>query len=306
VFEWVRSGARREKQTVLDNSTSFRDDKAVGDLHWRTALDVMTHTQQMIERAGWQQTAAQIDFGNIGKPITVICVSDLHYGAISTDHEVIKRLFDDIISTPDLYVILAGDLEHMSINPRGVAEFTEGLVPPIIQHAITESIIEDLAPKILFSCYDNHSVMRQENGSGMSEYARLMSRNTIYMGGIGHADVRIGGEVYRIALSHRFRGSTGANPTAGQKKYMLMEAPDREIAIGGDIHTPALSEYVNGPIHRLAINIGTAQLTSPYAQRFFSLFSHPVFPCFTLSPDEHLFSGLWSLRHLRALQRIVA
>jgi len=303
VFEWMRSGARREAERARENSAPFRDNKQVGDFHWREGMRQLARTQEMATRATWQQNAGLIDFGNLGRPITVICVSDLHYGAWSSDHDLIARLLDEIVATPDLYVVLLGDLEHMAINPRGVAEFTENMVPPLIQHAMTESIIEDLSPKILFSTWDNHSVVRQENGSGMSEYARLMSRACIYFNGIGHADVKVGGEVYRMAASHRFRGSTGANPTRGQKNYMLMEAPDREIAVGGDVHTPAICDYVNGPIHRMAINVGSAQTSSPYSQRYYSLFTHPVFPCITLDPEQHLFSGSWSLRHLQAAAR---
>ena len=69
---------------------------------------------------------------------------------------------------------------------------------------------------------------------------------------------------------------------------MKFEAPDRELALSGDTHKVGFSWYYDGPNERLAINGGTLHTQSGYAQRYFSLFTIPEFPCVELFPNQHL------------------
>jgi hypothetical protein len=124
----------------------------------------------------------------------------------------------------------------------------------------------------------------------------------IYFNGIGHIDVTIGGETYYICASHFFRGRSELNPLHSQLKYMRFQGQDREIALAGDSHVPAMMKYADGVKERLAINAGSIQTGSGYAKRFFSLKTHAVYPCFSLHPDQHIFSPFWSVNEFISLQ----
>jgi len=86
---------------------------------------------------------------------------------------------------------------------------------------------------------------------------------------------------------------------------MRFQGIDREIAVMGDIHTPAYQEYFDGPQGRLSMVAGTLNVNSAYANRYFSIFTQTDYPCVELHPDKHLFVpfrdlGTWQLyRKLR-------
>ena len=78
-------------------------------------------------------------------------------------------------------------------------------------------------------------------------------------------------------------------------RYMRREGIDREICMAGDSHVPGMIKYTDGGKVRVAINSGTTQTNSGYGKRFFSLTTHPVFPCVVLSPESHQVSPMWSI-----------
>jgi hypothetical protein len=138
--------------------------------------------------------------------------------------------------------------------------------------------------------------MREENVTGYSKYAEIFERHHIYFNGIGHLDLQIGNEIYKIAVSHFFRGYSLENPCHGGMRYMRRMAQDREIAMAGDSHNPGVIKYVDGDRVRCVVNSGTAQTNSGYAKRFFSLHTSSAFPVIKLDPKVHEFTPYWNLK----------
>lgn len=216
-------------------------------------------------------------------------------GSWATDYDLFCHITDEIISTQNLFVILVGDLLQMSIKLRGVLEVSDNALPPKWQMRFLESWLIDIKHKVIASTWDNHSVMREENASGFSQYANIFGRHVIYHDNIAHIDITVKDQVYKLAASHFFRGRTIYNPCHGQMRYMRMTANDREIAIAGDSHVPGILVYEEGGIKRTAINCGSIQ-HGGYGKRFFSLLNSPVFPCFRLSGLEHSVVPYWSVK----------
>jgi hypothetical protein len=77
---------------------------------------------------------------------------------------------------------------------------------------------------------------------------------------------------------------------------MRFQGVDREIAIMGDIHTPAYNWYSDGPTERLSLVAGTLNVDSLYAKRYFSIFTQSHFPCIELHHKEHLFTAFPNLK----------
>lgn len=157
-----------------------------------------------------------------------------------------------------------------------------------------ESWLMEVKHKVIASTWDNHSVMREENASGFSQYSNIFSKHVIYHDNIGHLDVQVGDFIYKMAVAHFFRGRTMYNACHGQMRYMRMQANDREICAAGDSHVPGVNQYEEGGSKRIALNCGSIQ-NGGYGKRFFSLLNSPVFPCVKLSGLKKMATPYWSI-----------
>lgn len=258
-----------------------------GGFSWRDAVPVVEAMRDLKHRASYSQSEAAFDFSEMDRPMLVMPISDWHFGSFGTNHQALLKFTDFILSTPGLYVAVLGDMLQMSINMRGVAEMADNVLTPDLQLRFLESWLEEIAPRVLFSTWDNHAVMREEKNAGSSRYADIFKRRVVYYDGIGHASVLVGTQTYQFAASHFFQGRSIYNPVHGQIRYGMWENPDADIIIAGDSHVPGFMQYTRGGKWHTAINCGTAQKQSAYAKRFFSLKTFADFPCLSLHPNRH-------------------
>ena len=302
-FNMSHRTARRYVSSILNEAAISEEieiptmitDKKVGVFNWRDAVSHVQEGQKLFGNAKSSQDKANVTI-NTKEPIYIMALGDAHFGSWGTDYEVLKKVTDEIINTPNLYVVLIGDLLQMSIKLRGVLEVADNALPPNDQLMLLDSWLQEISHKVICSTWDNHSVMREENQVGYSKYAEIFERHHIYFNGIGHLDLNVGKQVYKIALSHFFRGYSIENPCHGGMRYMRRMAQDREIAMAGDSHNPGLIKYIDGDKVRCVVNSGTAQTNSGYAKRFYSLFTSSDFPVLKLDPVNHIFTPFWNLK----------
>lgn len=273
----------------------FPSDKKLGEFNWREAIPWINEGQQMRKRASRSQDHASIVLGDGSSPIILATLSDLHIGSVGADHNLLMELTDEIINTPNLYVALLGDYAEFAVAMRSISEICGQILSPDMQMRFVESWMEEICPKVAWATWDNHGSMRGEKFIGEDVWSRIIGKNVVYHGNIGHTTVSVGGQSYKIASSHKFRGSSMLNPAHACMRYLRMEAPDCEIAMMGDTHVPMATKYREGGSTRAAINTGNLHLKSGYAHRHFSLAEHPYFPCVVLYPDTHNFSPQWSV-----------
>jgi hypothetical protein len=288
-----------DKYRNLDTAVS-QSNKKYGEFNWREWTPWIERGQDLKRNASWSQEELTITLGDGKSPVLLYPFSDMHMGAWGTDHSLLVKITDEVLSLPNAYMGLVGDYGEYAIKMRSVLEAAHQILPPEQQTQFIESWFSEIWHKVAFATWDNHCVERQEMFSGESSVKSLLSKQVPYFNGIGHVDVKVGSQVYKIAVSHKFRGVTQADSTAGCKKYMREQAQDREIAIQGDAHRPGVSVYVDGPIKRIAISTGSLHLNSGYAKRYFTLTSHPVYPCIELHPNRHLAVPFWSIQEYLA------
>lgn len=286
---------KRNREKAAGRTAPVVANKKIGEFNWRDANKIIGDMQDMKAKASWSQSDATIRI-DTDEPICVVALSDMHIGDWATDHTLLEQITDEILSTPNLYVALLGDLAQTAIKLRSVSEVTSNMLPVELQLAYLDSWLTEIAPRVLFATWDNHSVDREESQVGHSSFAALQNRRFVYHAGIGHPDVQVGHQTYRFAVSHRFLGRSIENPCHAPMRYLRREGHDREIALMGDHHIPGIVKFTHGPTTKVAINTGSFQTHSGYAKRWFSLFTHPVMPCFTLHPHEHLITPFWSLQ----------
>lgn len=278
--------SRREERRALESVAEGVHLGKVRDvLHWTDVLDAIETMQNVADLGrGSQEHGTVVIEGD--KPVAIGFISDWHMGSWGTDYRKLAEL-TTLILQHDLKLAVLGDMVQMSISLRNVLEQADNLLPPRMQMQFLESWLDDMEGRILWATWDNHSVEREERATGFSRYADLFKDRTIFHNGIGHIDLVVGEETYKIATSHRFRGNTATTAVGGQIRYMRMEAPDREIVIAGDSHRPALYSFYDGAAHRYAINCGSLQTGSGYAKRYFSLHTNTDMPVLVFYPGEH-------------------
>ena len=242
--------------------------------------------QKMKKKSSISQDFAEIQVLT-DKPILVVGMADTHIGSWGTDYELLMRITVELVETAGIYIILLGDLGQYSIKLRSVLEVSDNIVPPELQTGIIASWLDYISPKVLAATWDNHGIMRQEAQIGESPLKNMLGKRFVYHNGIGHIDLKVGEELYKLAVSHKFQGRSYLNPVHSQQRYTRMEGGDREVVMSADTHVPAIGAWFDGPTKKFATNAGTTQLNSGYAKRFFSLFSMPDFPALMFYPTEH-------------------
>jgi len=285
-------------RTPADQLPVITDNRVETETTWREWNGAVRQMQALRKKArGSLEGEAEI-FIESDQPVAFVVLGDTHIGAWSADHELFERITDEILSIPNLYIALMGDLAAMSVKLRGVAEVTDNILPPQEQLLYLASWLEEVQHRVIFTTWGNHEIERAENQLGISPFADLYRRTCRhYFGTIGHLSIQVNEQVYPIAASHHFMGRSIYSPVHGIQRYLTLGpgGEDRLIGIAGDSHVPGIMKFTHGAATKLAVNCGSSQTMSSYAQRYFSLTTHPVFPVVVLNHKEHGFYAHWNL-----------
>lgn len=284
----------RAKAATVKKPVQFLD-KKIGGFNWRDSIPAIKGMQALRKKGSWGQQFATIKVGNGVDPIGIMLLSDTHIGAMGTDYDLFVELTDIIMNTPNLYFVLNGDEVEFAIKLRGVAEVCAQVLDPGLQDEFIESWVAEVSSKMLWATWSNHSTERAEAGIGFCPIKKILAKKVPFFSGIGHADIIVGKEVYKAAVSHKFQGVTAMDVTAGCRKYLRMEAPDRELAIQGDAHRAGISLYNEGGTRRLAVCSGTLNVASGFAQRYCSVKTSTAFPVIKFYPDKHIMIPFMSI-----------
>jgi hypothetical protein len=281
---------------VKDVVTSrIRSDKKKADFKWKEWADHAERTQELYRRASNSQKFASIELGDGKNPICLLPFSDQHIGSRGMSYSIFRKMTEEILETPNLYIAIMGDLAEFAIKLRSVAEVCAQVFSPEKQMQFVEDWFQEVQPKVAFVTWGNHEDERTEKQAGFGAMKWIMGRSAVYFDGIGHADIAVGKQTYKWAVTHKFRGFSYQNPCHAGMRYMRFQGVDREVAWMGDIHQAAYIRYCDGPMPRLSGVAGTLNIDSLYAGRYFSIFTQPEFPCVEMRHDKHVFNAYWNL-----------
>jgi hypothetical protein len=270
-------------------------DKKKADFKWREWCEATEKIQELYRRASVSQKFASIELGDGKKSICLLPFSDQHIGSRGTDYKIFRTMTEEILADPQIYIAIIGDLAEFAIKLRSVAEVCAQIFSPEKQMQFVEDWFEEISPKVAFCGWGNHEDERTEKQAGFGVMKWLMGKQSVYFDGIGHADVTVGKQLYKCAVSHKFQGYSYMNPCHAGQRYMRFQGTDREIALMGDRHTPAFMHYYDGPVERLSLVAGTLNVGSLYAERYFSIFTQPQYPCVLLDNSVHSFQPFKNL-----------
>jgi len=282
----------RDKKQYKSNKIST--DKHVSEFNWRDWTRQAQAMQTLKAKDSKTQDHAQWSI-ETDSPIYVMAFGDQQIGSWGTDYEAFERITEEIKNTPNLYVILTGDMLQMAVKMRSVVEVMDNVIPPKQQFLILEAWLQEIKHKVICAVWCNHVTMREENVLGWSPTAKLLADNVIYHNHIGHIDINVNDQCYKVAVSHFFQGRSMYNPTHAPMRYLRMNAHDRDIAIQGDFHVPGIQRYTEGGKDKLAVVNGSIQTNSGYAKRFFSLKTFNHMPVIRLHHEKKQFTPYMTL-----------
>jgi hypothetical protein len=273
-----------------------QEDKKIGEFDWREWSDWAKKGQELKKKSSWSQSGEPtFTLGDGTKPIILATFSDQHIGSWGSDYDLFCQITKEIVDTPNLYMVMLGDETEHAIKLRNVLEVTSQVFTPEIQERFIEAWLKEIDHKIAWTGWNNHSILRQENQSGSSVIKNLLSRHAAYFNGLAHVTLKVGDQEYKGVSNHKFRGNSIYSRVYGPKRYIRMEAPDRDFVLQGDLHTPELDVYYEGGKQHVAITTGSTHMDSGYAKRYFSLLTIPAYPCIVLHPNEHKMTPFWDI-----------
>jgi hypothetical protein len=275
---------------------SYQETKKIGEFDWREWSEWAKQGQKLKKKASWSQEEASFNLGDGNSPVILATFSDQHIGSWGCDYDLFCSITKEIVDTPNLYMVMLGDETEHAIKLRSVLEVTSQIFSPEVQEQFIEAWIKEVDHKIAWAGWSNHGIERGEKQAGSSVLKNILSRRATYFNGLAHVTVKVGEQEYKVASNHKFRGNSMYSRVQGPKRYIRHEAPDRDIVLQGDLHTPELDVYYEGGKKHIAITTGALHVNSGYAKRHFSLQTIPAYPCIVLDPKEHRMTPFWTIK----------
>lgn len=278
---------------------TVEDTVILNDLHWREMLPAIAEMKRIRGLNNGSSHYLNVSVSTKDS-ICVIPFGDAHIGAIGTDYELFQKITDEIINTPNLYIILMGDELDLAIKLRSLAEVLTSILTPELQVQFMKSWLEDIKHKVLFAIQGNHDA-RLKQIAGVDVPRNIINKVVPYSTGICHVNLKVGDVVYKVAAAHKFPGHSMWNVNHANKKYSAMQYPEGDIYMGAHTHRPGGAfDWESGRL-KVYLNSATLKTKDEYAATWFSILTSPVYPCVVLNPNEKLISPFVSVKHWKSL-----
>ncbi len=278
----------------LNGDTVITDDKKIGSFNYEEAIEQMIKLQEIKRNASSSQQLANINISTKHKKIIGINLADMHLGSFGADYNLFQQYTDLILTHPQVYVFLVGDLTDNFIAFKNQAAIFSQAVSPAMQKMILQGWVEKIQHKILVSTWCNHSEM-EEKASGLNAIADVLKAKSLYLDGIGKVNLCINNIVYEIVLTHKTRNFSMFNKTHGLKQLARNDLPLCDLYIAGDRHDPSMETTFLQGKRMTMIQLGSFKTEDAYSRRYFSYSTSPVMPCVVFDTTEHSLTGFWTI-----------
>ena len=251
---------------------------------WELTNHLIDH-QRLHERASRSQKKANIQIDTPLKNLIIQPLSDLHFGAIGADYNLLQTYTKMILEIPELYVILAGDMVDNFVNFRNKLAMHQQILSPDQQEEYFTEWLNLIRHKVLFATWGNHEEF-DEKATGKNHIKKILNEKNIYFNGIGQADIRINEVKYKVVVTHKTRFHSSFNTTHGLKQLARKDIPDGDLYIAGDKHTPAKETAIERGLTQIFLMMGTLKVNDGYSQRYFSYVTNSNMPCVVVGTKQ--------------------
>lgn len=262
-------------------------DKKEGEFNWREWGDHLDEGQKLATKARWTQKSGEVRIpSSIYDVIVIKPLADTHFGSMGVDYPSFASFTDGVLNIPYLYIALVGDMTDNFAGFKSVMPVLAQGMPPAQQDKFLASWLEEIANKVLFACWGNHEEF-EERSTGRNTVKDILAKSVIYFDGIGVANVKLGDETYRIAITHKTRNHSSINLTHGLKWMARRDFPDADLYLAGDKHDPAIEISQMAGKEKIYMLMGTLKKHDSYGERYFSYFSAQRDGAITINRRTH-------------------
>ena len=270
-------------------------DKKVGEVRWRDWTGHLKGRQELDAKASWSQKEGTIEIHAPYRCIVYKPMADIHIGSLGTDYDTLTDFTDGLVGCPWLYSSLTGDDTDNFSRFKNLMPVLHQGMPPDVQDAFLADWVSEIAHKMLFATWGNHAEF-EEKDTGRNTVKKVLSHRLVYFDGIGVANLKLGEQTYKVAVTHKTRFHSSFNKTHGLKQLARRDIPDADIYIAGDKHDPAYEVSFERGREQVFILLGTLKRKDTFGERYFSFYAAQRDAAVVLFRDEHRAVPFPSLR----------
>jgi len=254
------------KEALLDQVSEENKDKFTKLLEpedqdlWEAFRDYSKNVK--LKRAQTEEATIRLPVQN--KRAYLVGLGDIHIENIMSYLDKYESDLLTIKGQKNLGVAITGDLsdnavKYMDLNfetistPREARRLAK----------MTLALIKDKIVSMSSGCHERH----QEEEVDHNPIKELSQRwDKPYLGHHGVLNVKVGEQTYRVAVSHKGKGSSMYNDLHSGVRTIREQYPKADIAIMGHSHQAAFLNQVEQGQRKLMVNIGSYKQNDRYAR----------------------------------------
>lgn len=256
---------------------------------WNTAENLNESNRK--KRASESEASVYLGDG----PVAISFISDQHIEENGLcDLKTMREDAELVRDTPGLYALLGGDGVNNHIKHRGAILASRSR--PDSEWLLYDHYLNILNEKLLGVTSGNHDLWTLEFG-GVDMVKRLAeSKRLFYAPHQMYIDIRVGTQVYKIAMRHQYRYNSSFNQIHAIHRWYDMGAVPFDIGVICHHHEACIGQFSRHGRQVWGARPGSYQLTSNYAETYGYNRSVPTCPTFILHGDEHRVVGYEDIR----------
>ncbi len=197
-------------------------------------------------------------------PFALEPFADQHFGSIHVDYDLLDKHWNIVEQTPNYGAVTIGDDIDNFIALGKIATGTyENPLPPQLQAiAYMDRLEKDVKEgKVGAMAYGNHNNFGDITGYDWLEtWARKLPKKIPIFTAGGLLHLKVGSQVYDIAMTHRYWGRSQLNPTNMVKRFMEYEYPDADVYLTAHTHQGELLTFDRAGEEKIGAVVGTYKL----------------------------------------------
>ena len=257
-------------EKIINPDSTFPNKKEVV-YDYKKTTKLIKETQTIIKEAKTGQTEAtwipNLDFPN--KPFGILLMSDIHYGSIGVDYDLLDRHLELVENTPNMFLATNGDHIDNFNAVKHATGMMENPIPPFLQgRAFFQRLLElDKKGKIASIAQGNHDDFGQLGGQDFYDtFVREFSAPIFSQGGILTIDTP--GYKYKLVHNHTYWGRSKINITNAPKRLLEYEGNgEGDIGWVGHTHQSSYEHFNKGGKDLLAVVSGAYKQNDPWAAK---------------------------------------
>lgn len=197
----------------------------------------------------------------------IVLTSDSHIGGIGTDIERLYEEQEQILSTPNTYVILGGDIVDNYVIGKLTSQnmFHQITIPE--EWLLATDYMQRWDGRVIAACAGNHDVWT-EKLVGLDMARSIVPKNALYDRDEVSLTVYVNDNPVKFRIRHKWRGNSEINATHAMEKSVRFDDPEPDILVGGHVHKGAMCrEFHHAGKRKVAILTGTFKVIDAYQKQ---------------------------------------